>query len=280
MFRNVTTFALVGCVFAVSAADVAFAQVGEPQGSFLITVRQGGGIVAQDTVTIGPGMELDDLKATFQDGDPEDFTQIGTIGPGNDPIILKVTSDGGPSEPFRILHWYIDVPVSLGDIYTPGPTSLFSPVGGDIDVTVSSLEFANGVLAQPLLVDNDTYLTSFMRDWQGHFYESTHTNAYNYSGFGVRDIQVPGEFYLDGTVPMYSFAATAGTSSSWVWDNIENPGLATTVHNGFNTGVNPLIPGYVFELGLSVAFVEVPEPATLTMLAPFILMAARRRRKR
>jgi hypothetical protein len=279
MFRNAMTFAVVGCLLAVGVTDVALAQVGEPQGSFMITVKQGGNIVVQDTVTIGVGQDLEDLKTIAQDGDAEDFTQIGTVGAGS-PVILKVTSDGGPDESFRVLHWYIDVPVSLSDIYSPGPTSLFSPTGGNIDVTISSLEFDNGVLADPLLVGNDTYLTSFMRDYQGHFYESTLANPYNYSGYGVNDIQVPGQAYLDGDASLYTFASTAGTSSSWTWGNIENPGLGTTVHDGSNSGVSPLSPGYVFELGLSVAFVQVPEPATLSLLAPLALMVVRRRRRR
>jgi len=272
------TFVVVGCLATVSATSVANAQVGEPTGSFEITVRQGGSIIAQDTVTIGVGGDLEDLKATFQDGDPEDFTQIGTIGAGADPIILKVTSDGGPSESFRILHWYIDVPVSLTDIYSPGPTSLFDPTGGDIDVTITGLGFDGGTLASPLLVGNDTYLTSYMRDWQGHFYESPSANPYNYSGYGVNDIQVPGSAYLDGDLSEYRFDVSgSGASSSWTWGNIVNPGLATNVHNGFGS-VTPLDPGYVFELGLSVAFVAVPEPSTLAMLVPGLILLARKRR--
>ncbi len=278
MLRNIITVAIVGCLVVVGGTSVANAQVGNPTGSFDITVRQGGSIIAQDTVTIGVGGDLEDLQATFQDGDPEDFTQIGTVGSGasETPIILKVTSDGDSS--FRVLHWYIDVPASLTDIYSPGATSLFDPMGGDIDVSITGLEFDGGTLASPLLVGNDTYLTSFMRDWQGHYYESTSTNPFNYSGYGVDDIQVPGMTYLDGDLSEYRFdVSSTGASSSWTWGNLVNPGLSTKVHNGYGS-TTPLDPGYVFELGLSVAFVAVPEPATLTMLIPGLILLARKRR--
>jgi hypothetical protein len=279
MFRYVVASVVVGCLVVNGAVSSAMAQVGEPQGAFNITVKQGATVIANHNVTIGPGGDLQDLKATFQDGDPEDFTQIGTIGPGHTPIILKVTSDGGALESMRILHWYVDVPVSLANIYAPGPTSLFTTFGGNIDVTITSLEFSNGVVATPQLVDNNTYLTSFMRDYQGHFYESVQANPYNLFGHGIYDIQVPGMRYLDSNTGLYVFSGTPGASCSWTWGNIVNPGTTTTVHNGTNGGQTPLIPGYVFELGTSVAFTAVPEPAVVALLAPLGLILARRRRR-
>jgi hypothetical protein len=280
MLRSLVCIAAVGCIALVGTANVAMAQVGEPVGSFNIVLKQGANVIVNDTVTIGPGGELQDLKATFQDGDPEDYTQIGVIGPigSTSPIILKVTSDGGPMENFRVLHWYIDVPVSMNDINTVGPYSLFDPNGGNIELSISSLEFSNGALATPQFSDNDTYLVSFMRDVQGHFYESVGANAYNVHGHGIYDIQVPGVRYLDGNLSQYTFASTPGTSSSWTFSNIINPGLLTTIHNGASGGLSPLVPGFVFELGTSIAFTAVPEPASLSLLATGLLLVLRRRR--
>jgi hypothetical protein len=278
MFRRVTVLAVVCCLAVVSAANTAMAQVGEPLGTFNITVKQGGTTLVNHNVSIGPGGDLTDLKPTWVDGTPESFVQVGTVGPigSSSPIILKVVSDGGPDESFRVLHWYLDVPVSTSDIYTAGPNSLFDPLGGNIEVSVSGFQFSNGADATPMVIDNDTYLTSFMRDSQGHFYESILANAYNVHGNGIYDIQVPGMAYLDGDPSMYTFASTSGTSSSWTWGSIVNPGLLTTIHDGTNGGLTPLIPGYVFELGTSVAFTAVPEPATLALMLPVALLLRRR----
>jgi len=280
MLRSLVCIVAVGCVALVGAANVAMAQVGEPIGTFNITLKQGANIIASDTVSIGPGGELQDLKASFQDGDPEDYTQIGVIGPpgSTSPIILKVTSDGGPVESFRVLHWYIDVPVSMDNINVAGPYSLFDPNGGNIELSITSMEFSNGAIVTPQFSDNDTYLVSFMRDVQGHFYESVMANAYNAHGHGIYDIQVPGMAYLDGDATRYTFAATDGASCSWTWGTIINPGLLTTVHNGTSGGQSPLNPGFVFELGTSIAFTAVPEPASLSLLATGLLLVLRRRR--
>jgi len=278
MFVSKRFVVLVAAVAALSAPGLASAQVGEPMGSFDITVRQGGNIVVQDTVSIGAGGELEDIKASFQDGDPEDFTQIGTVG-GDTPVILKVTTDGDSS--FRVAHFYIDAVASLLDINSPGATSLFLPNGGDIDVTVSNWSFDNNAAAIPLLLDSPSFYTSFMRDKSGHFYESAQSNPFNFAGFGVNDIQVPGNAFLDGDLSQYTFAVNqTGTLSSWTWGDILNPGLNTTVHNGFASGVVPIDSGYVFELGMAVAFVQVPEPATLTLLAGGLVPMLRRRRRR
>ncbi len=280
MFRSFACIAAVGSLALAGVANVALAQVGEPVGTFNITLKQGANVIVNHNVTIGPGGDLQDLKAVFQDGTPEDFTQVGVIGPlgSTSPIILKVTSDGGPIEDFRVLHWYIDVPAGLGDINAPGPYSLFDPAGGNIELSITALEFSNGAIVTPLLIGNDTYLTSFMRDYQGHFYETVLANPYNYDGHGIYDIQVPGMWYLDGDLSQYAFASTTAASCSWTWSSIINPGLLATIHDGTAGGLAPLIPGYVFELGASIAFVAIPEPATLGLLATGLLFALRRRR--
>ena len=275
MFRSVAVVAFISCLTVLSVADLALCQVGDPVGTFNITIRQGRAILADQSVTIGPGGDLGDLKPIGEDGTPESFVQIGTLARSS-PIILKVTSDGGPDESLRILHWYIDAPVSLSDIYTPGPDSLFYPLGGNIEVSISGLQFSNAVVATPLLVDNNTYLTSFMRDWQGHFYESPQANAFNAYGYGIHDIQVPGERYLDSDTSMYTFSSTPGASCSWTWGEVVTPGLLTSVNDGTTGGLTPLIPGYVFELGMSVAFAAVPEPATLALFLGLFLLHRRR----
>ena len=277
--KSLGKIALVCALASFGSAGVAKAQIGEPQGSFQITVKQGANVIASDTVTIGMGGELSDLKATFQDGDPESFTQIGSIGPSHSPIILKVTSDDDPIS--RVAHWYIDVPVSLMNIHAPGPTSLFEPGMGEIEVTISSFEFDNMALALPFMLNSPNYYTSFMRDFNGHFYNTPGTHAYNQFGNGLIDVQVPGSLYTDGTLNPYNFEVLgSGLSSSWSWKNILAPTNATTVTNQFGNVLNPFDPGYVFELGLSVAFVQIPEPATLSLLVPAALLAIRRRRRR
>lgn len=279
MLKNAGRIALFCGLAAMCSASVASAQVGEPQGSFTITVRQGGNVIASDTVTIGPGGELEDLKATFQDGTPEDHTQIGTIDANGSPIILKVTTDDDPF--FRVLHWYIDVPVSMANIHAPGPTSLFDPNGGLIDVTVTGLEFDNGALALPFMLNSPNYYTSFMRDVQGHFYNTPGTHGYNDFGNGLIDVQVPGSLYTDGLMNPYNFEVLgSGSSVSWRWNNILPPTDSTMVTNQFGNTFAPADPGYVFELGLSVAMVQIPEPGTLALLAPAALFAIRRRRSR
>ncbi len=281
MLKNLITFTAVACVGMLTVTSSASAGVGDPFGSFQILIEQGGVTIANDTVTVGPAGDLTDLRPAFVDGTPEDNTLIGTIGAGADPIILKLVSDGGPDEAFRLTHWYIDVPVSLLNIDAPGPTSLFDPAAGMIDVTITGLEFSNGAAALPMLLDLDTFYTSYMRDWQGHFYEQADAHAYNAYGNGFIDIQVPGSTYLDANVAEYNFEMLAsGTSASWRWANILPPSLTDTVNNGFGASINPVQPGYVFELGMAVAFVQVPEPTTMAFLAMGLVPVILRRKRR
>lgn len=265
MLRKLTAIGMFAlCAAGFSAATVN-AQVGDPFGTFDIEVRQGGNLIAQDTVSIGPGGDLPDLDPIFIDGTRESHTQIGQVG--GSPIILKVVSEGSDSEAFRLTHWYIDVPLSVNNIDLPGPTSLFDPNGGNIEVTITGLEFANGAAVMPVLVPTPTFSTSFMRDISGNFYESTGANTFNQYGHGLYDVQVGGDKYLDGDLSAYTFDVLAsGTSASWRWGNILNPGVGTQVNDGSGTTIAPLSPGYVFELGTAVAFVAVPEPTTMCLL--------------
>jgi hypothetical protein len=262
----------------LTGVEPAKADIWQPTGSANIVIRQGGNVIVDSTFSLGtPGAQLTDFSPSWIDGTPESFTQIGTVGPQNSPIILKLTTDG--DETFRLTHWYIDVPASLADIYSAGPTSLFDPNGGAIDVTITGLTFTGGVAVLPSISDNNTYAVSFMRDVQGHFYENPLSNPYNAYGHGINDIQVPGERYLDADTGQYMFnVIQSGTTASWSWTGLANPGLTSTVHNGLATGVTPQDPGYVFELGLSAAFVQVPEPATLGLVM-FGAMAMLRRRR-
>jgi hypothetical protein len=252
------------------------AQVGEPS-AFSITVKQGNQVIAQKAVTVGPGGDLQDIKVA--DGDPEDFVQLITMaGSGQpSPIILKLVSEPlADTAVYRLLHFYIDVPLSLANINLPGLVSLFNPLSSDqIEVSITNMVFSNGVVADPHLENTPLFYTSFMRDRQGHFYESPMAHPYNYNGSGIYDIQVPATAYLDADPSQYTFAATSGVSSSWTWGHIPNPGLGTTVHNGFNSGVTPVQPGYVFELGLAVAITAVPEPSTLSLLVLGLWMIRR-----
>jgi hypothetical protein len=278
MLRKMTALGMFALCAAGFSASNAMAQVGDPFGTFNIEVRQGGNLIAQDTVSIGPGGDLEDLDPIFIDGTRESHTQIGVVG--GSPIILKVVSEGSDSEAFRLTHWYIDVPLTVDLIDLPGVTSLFDPNGGNIDVTITGLEFANGAAVMPVIVPTPTFSTSFMRDISGNFYESTSAGTFNQYGNGLYDIQVGGDKYLDGDLSAYTFDVLAsGTSASWRWGNILNPGLGTKVNDGFGATVNPNSPGYVFELGTAVAFVAIPEPATMGLLLSggAVLLLRRRR---
>jgi MYXO-CTERM domain-containing protein len=249
--------------------------VGEPTG-FRVTVRHGGVIIAEKYVTVGAGGDLQDIK--ISDGDPEDFVQIGTLG-GTNPMILKLVTEDDPT--FRLLHMYIDAPVSLANIHAPGPLSLFDPSNGSpIDVSITEMTFSGGAAVIPQLVNNNSFFTCFTRDRAGHFYEMPQANLFDSYGHGVIDIQVPGEAFLDGNAAQYAFSATPGSVSSWSWSRIPNPGPGTTIHNGLASGQPSTGGGYVFELGLAVAFTVVPEPGTAVLALAAAVLAAPRRRRR
>ena len=250
------------------------AQVGEPTG-LTVTIKQGGATLATRSVTIGPGGDLPDIKIT--DGTPESHTQIGTVGSGS-PIIMKIVTQDDPV--YRILHMYIDVPISNTDLDHPGPTSLFDPANaGLIDVEVSNVSFTNGAFAFPQLQNNSLYYTEFMRDEGGHFYELPQANAYNSHGSGIYDIQVGGDKFLNANTGQYNFGSTPGVVSSWGWRNMINPGTTTTINDGTNGGLPSTGNGYVFELGLSVAFTAVPEPVTMIFVGGAWLFLLARRKK-
>jgi hypothetical protein len=269
-----TLIALLSIGIAGLIAGPVLGQVGEPTG-FTVTVKQGSTTIAQQALTVGPAGDINDTKVN--DGDPEGFAQIGTLsGPqGPAPIIIKVVTGDDPM--FRLLSVFINAPISLADIHSPGPYSLFNPALADpIEVSLTNMTFAGTTSATPLLVSNSSFLTAFMRSMAGMFYELPQANPFNTFGWGVNDIQVPGVRFLDPTISPYSFTAVTGAPAEGTWSNIPNPGLTTTVHDGVSGGLPS--DGSVFELGLSMALVGVPEPSTVLMLLGGLVILARRRR--
>jgi hypothetical protein len=93
----------------------------------------------------------------------------------------------------------------------------------------------------------------------------------------VIDVQVPGEAFMDGVANPYSFTSVSGIMSSWAWNNIVNPGPTTPVNDGSGS-IPSAGAGYVFEIGLAVAFV--PEPGTIAFCGSAIAFFAFRRSRR
>jgi len=70
-------FCACGGLALVATTTSARAQVGEPPVR-LPSLFSKAELSSPPGVTVGPGQDLSDLKAIFQDGTPESFTQIGT----------------------------------------------------------------------------------------------------------------------------------------------------------------------------------------------------------
>ncbi|MCK6456863.1 MAG: hypothetical protein L6Q92_10085 [Phycisphaerae bacterium] len=280
--------ALLGTA-ATAMADVGEIMPAGPGNTFSIRITHGGNVIVDNPAVPFPT----DFKLT--DGDPEGFVQIGSTS-GGYPIILKLVSDGAVNgvESNRTTHWYIDTPLDVGaGINSPGPDSLFDPNAPATDriaVEVGNIAFVNTLTATPNVDQRPmdpphSFFVSFMRDGGGRFYYLPNSNVYNEFGNGFLDIQVPGEFYKDGNLMDYNFLATSGPVVSWKWEGIINPGTGTLVDDGAgnpipsNTFGAPL--GYVYELGLGVAFSGelIPEPTSISLAAGSLLMVLRRRRR-
>lgn len=282
---NVRITAALAATALAASAGAARAQVGDPTGTFGIKITHGNTVVVDNPNVTVPA----DIFLPIRDGTPEGFVQIGTIGPFNAPIILKMVSDPDPN--FRIVHWYVDVPLSTNQIFLPGPTSLFDPNNpASIDIEITGLQFDNGADVVPLVVDNDTYLTAFMRDLGGVFYNLPLGKTINFPGPGT-EVQVAAQRFCDVDTGTYDidawcylgsdpFPGFQSGGADFAWRNLPNPGPNTTTNNGFNPDKPSFGNGYVFELGLSIAFLGIPEPGTLGLLlvgaAPLLLRRRRR----
>ena len=274
MFRY-TRLAVIAGVASLLAAAGAKAQVGEPTGNFNITIQQGATTIVNANVAVP-------LDHKISDGNPEGYVQIGTVGPMGTPVILKMVSDDDAN--FRIVHWYIDVPGSLNDINTSNGQSLINPADpSPVSVSITGLQFTGTTSVTPVLVNNGTFLTEYMRDTfmgtGGRFYNLPGSNFYAPGVLGpAAEAQVAGNQFLDGNNSLYTFGGSFGQpSATWTWGALPNPAGSSAINaNG------SLVPGdgRVFELGLSVAFVGVPEPATLGFVLPGLFMMLRKRRTR
>jgi hypothetical protein len=254
----------------IGAAEVTYAQVGELTGSgpgntFSITIRQGGDILLQDNDVPFPS----DIKTPGL----THVTLDDSLGTWENDITLQIHSEGGAEEQFRVSHWYID---------TTGNDSLFDPlVTDEIEVEISGIRFTNGANIIPYLLNQDDYYVSYFMDEYGRFYQTPGTNiygTYHSDPWEKKDVQVPGNEYLDSTLNPYGFLASPGTEVSWTWKNIIPPGSTTlAIDNDGNSHAND----FVYEMGLAVSYVVVPEPATLTLfmgLLPLMIWGGRRRR--
>jgi hypothetical protein len=272
--------ALAGLLVGLSLATPpqVLAGVGEPYGAgpggtFSIRITQGATIIAEDLAAPFPV----NIKIA-----PLDPVQIGTT-PGGSPIVLTILSDFGPIEDFRITHWFINTPVSMADLATPSTNSLIDPGSLDpIRVEIGNIAFTGTPAAFPLVVNNNSFYTSYLLDANGRFFQTPNTNPYDLYGNGKVDVQVPGMWYVDGSPSPYQFTGTSGPVVSWVWDNLLPPGMLTQVvqNNGSLGGTGYYSPGHVWEMGLGVAFV-VPEPSAAILLAAggLLPIVARQQRK-
>jgi hypothetical protein len=253
------------CTAFLGAVMPAMSQVGMPTGTFNLRVTHGS-FVLNTGVTVPA-----DLSIT--DGDPEDFVQIGTIG--SDPLILKMVVDGSPD--FRMLHLFLDVPQNLGNVYSSGGTSLFDPLDlSPIDVEITGMSFTDTTSVIPVVPNLDYFMTAFLRDTNtstgGRFYMMPDGT---YIGPGVfspePQVQVGGNFFNDANTAEYQFTMMSyeDPTASWRWGNIPSPsGRDVLAADG---GIIPG-DGRVFELGLSIGFIGTPEPGTLALLVPGMVL--------
>ncbi len=290
--RDIRTGCLVGVLAIVAAGfgQPALAQsgVGEltgalpggPYGALSIRVSQGG----SDLINL-PSVPLPN-HIKFNDDTSDDYVVLDTWGAGatETDIILKAISDGDPEASFRTTHWYIDSIVP-GEIHTPGPISLFDPSAGLIEVEISNITFVNTLTATPMVLDQEDFLVSYMRNVPGFFYKFDDANGFGDYIPGVQAVQVPGSKYHDG-ITSYAFSSTTGPTVSWKWSGLIPPNPAPdpllntpAIDEDGNSHVGD---GYVHELGLGVAFVGelVPEPTTALMAVVFAPLALGRGRRR
>lgn len=273
MNRRLSVFVVVFVASAAGTVNASPIGVGEMIGTFGIRITHGGVVIVDNPSVAVP------TDTKLSDGTPEGFVQIGTVGAGRDPVILKIVTGDDPG--FRTSHWYVDVPKSLFEINTPGPTSLFDPTNpGFIDVEVTGLSFADTTEVTPLLVNNATYATAYMRDKGGVFYNMPMGITTGFPGPNTQ-VQVPGQAFFDGDEELYAFEGSyAEPTASWAWRGLPNPGRDMTTNNGVDPNAPSIGGGYVFELGLGVSFVGVPEPGTLGLMAAGLLPVLRRQRRR
>lgn len=256
-----------------SVASVQATPIGEPTGSFGLRLMQGNTTIVDANVNVPTDLSI-------YDGDGEDYVQIGSIG--NAPIILKIVSEGDAD--FRILHWYIDVPGSLNNIYESGGTSLFDPSNnGLISLEIMNLAFTNTTGVTPMVIGNSTFMTQFMRDTSsangGRFYVEP---LGTYFAPGVLSsepqVQVAGQWFTDADKTLYNFSTSSlfSPTASWKWESIPGTQGLNTISS---SGPMPSDAGKVFELGLAVGFVGIPEPGTLGLLIPGLLIMCLPRRR-
>jgi hypothetical protein len=249
--------------------------VGEPTGTFGIKIMHGGTTLIDNPFVTVPG----DIKLT--DGTSEDYVPLGTIGGSGETAILKIVSDNDPD--FRIVHFYIDLPASLDDIYRSSGGSLFDPAdAAAISVTITGLAFTDTTEVFPMLADNETYLAAYMRDTYmetgGRFYELPGCTHFAPGVLGAEaQCQVAGNKFYDGDTSQYTFSGSFfEPTASWTWGALPNPGAvgasAVNADGSLSDG-----DGRVFELGLSVAFVGVPEPGTIGLLVSGLVAFISRR---
>lgn len=269
----------IAAMAVMASASAAFAAVGEPfgagpGGTFSLKITQGNNVIVNSPNTPFPT----DVK--INDGDEESFVQVGTT-PSGTPIIVKLVSDGAASEDFRIMHVYVDVVDSL-----VGPIPPFSSTDSlfaidptqNIKVEIGNIGFIGTTNITPLVVNNQSFAVSYMEAFGGGFYMLPGTNPWNLFGQNRVDVQVPGAQYLDGTADPYQFSALAGNVVNWTYDNLESPAANTPAEFGIFASQMAVPGGKVAELGLGIAFVGVPEPATMGLIITGLIPLLRRRR--